>query len=61
MCSRYGSLFALYLGPHYTVVVNDHQHAKEVLLQRGRDFAGRPSMVRHAQRDDDNELNIVGF
>uniref|UniRef100_A0A3Q3NRT7 Cytochrome P450, family 17, subfamily A, polypeptide 2 n=1 Tax=Labrus bergylta TaxID=56723 RepID=A0A3Q3NRT7_9LABR len=43
--SRYGSLFALYLGPHYTVVVNNHQHAREVLLQRGRDFAGRPSMV----------------
>ncbi|XP_030018236.1 cytochrome P450 17A2 [Sphaeramia orbicularis] len=42
---RYGPLFALYLGPHYTLVVNSHQHAKEVLLQRGRDFAGRPSMV----------------
>ncbi|XP_026178718.1 cytochrome P450 17A2 [Mastacembelus armatus] len=42
---RYGSLFAFYLGPHYTVVVNNHHHAKEVLLQRGRDFAGRPSMV----------------
>ncbi|XP_027132226.1 cytochrome P450 17A2 isoform X1 [Larimichthys crocea] len=45
LAHRYGSLFALYLGPHYTVVVNDHQHAREVLLQRGRDFAGRPSMV----------------
>ncbi|XP_062422171.1 steroid 17-alpha-hydroxylase/17,20 lyase isoform X2 [Pungitius pungitius] len=42
---RYGPLFALYLGPHYTMVVNDHQHAKEVLQQKGRDFAGRPSMV----------------
>ncbi|KAM3590350.1 uncharacterized protein V6R79_007979 [Siganus canaliculatus] len=42
---RFGPLFALYLGPHYTVVVNDHRHAREVLLQRGRDFAGRPSMV----------------
>ncbi|XP_060886707.1 steroid 17-alpha-hydroxylase/17,20 lyase [Labrus mixtus] len=45
LAHRYGSLFALYLGPHYTVVVNNHQHAREVLLQRGRDFAGRPSMV----------------
>ncbi|XP_041842138.1 steroid 17-alpha-hydroxylase/17,20 lyase isoform X1 [Melanotaenia boesemani] len=45
LARRYGPLFALYLGPHYTVVVNDHQHAREVLLQRGRDFAGRPSMV----------------
>uniref|UniRef100_A0A3Q3QD15 Cytochrome P450, family 17, subfamily A, polypeptide 2 n=1 Tax=Monopterus albus TaxID=43700 RepID=A0A3Q3QD15_MONAL len=45
LAQRYGSLFALYLGPQYTVVVNDHQHAKEVLLQRGKDFAGRPNMV----------------
>uniref|UniRef100_A0A672F3W0 Steroid 21-hydroxylase n=1 Tax=Salarias fasciatus TaxID=181472 RepID=A0A672F3W0_SALFA len=45
MAHRYGPLFALHLGPHYTVVVNDHRHAREVLLQRGRDFAGRPSMV----------------
>ncbi|XP_076580945.1 cytochrome P450 17A2 isoform X2 [Chaetodon auriga] len=45
LAHRYGSLFALYLGPHYTVVVNNHQHAREVLLQRGKDFAGRPSMV----------------
>ncbi|CAK6974741.1 steroid 17-alpha-hydroxylase/17%2C20 lyase [Scomber scombrus] len=45
LARRYGPLFALYLGPHYTVVVNNHQHAREVLLQRGKDFAGRPSMV----------------
>nr|XP_057922976.1 steroid 17-alpha-hydroxylase/17,20 lyase isoform X2 [Doryrhamphus excisus] len=42
---RYGPLFELYLGPHRTVVVNSHVHAKEVLVQRGRDFAGRPRMV----------------
>ncbi|KAM4714028.1 cytochrome P450 17A2 [Anableps anableps] len=45
LAHRYGPLFALYLGPHYTLVVNDHQHAREVLLQRGKDFAGRPDMV----------------
>lgn len=42
----YGPLFALYLGPHLTVVVNTHQHVREVLLLRGKDFAGRPRMVR---------------
>ncbi|XP_061664686.1 steroid 17-alpha-hydroxylase/17,20 lyase [Syngnathoides biaculeatus] len=42
---RYGPLFELYLGPRRTVVVNALADAKEVLLQRGRDFAGRPSMV----------------
>ncbi|XP_048827729.1 steroid 17-alpha-hydroxylase/17,20 lyase [Brienomyrus brachyistius] len=41
----HGALFALYLGPHYTVVVNDFRHAREVLLQRGKEFAGRPKMV----------------
>ncbi|MEQ2195856.1 hypothetical protein XENOCAPTIV_019399 [Xenoophorus captivus] len=45
LAHRYGPLFALYLGPHYTVVVNNHRHAREVLLQRGKDFAGRPDMV----------------
>ncbi|KAM9827304.1 cytochrome P450 17A2 [Neosynchiropus ocellatus] len=45
LARRYGSLFALYLGPHRTIVVNGHQHAREVLLQKGKDFAGRPSMV----------------
>uniref|UniRef100_A0A3B4FA60 Steroid 21-hydroxylase n=1 Tax=Pundamilia nyererei TaxID=303518 RepID=A0A3B4FA60_9CICH len=45
MSHRYGPLFGLYLGPHYTVVINSHQHAREVLMQKGKDFAGRPSMV----------------
>ncbi|KAG9347049.1 hypothetical protein JZ751_005976 [Albula glossodonta] len=42
---KYGDLFALYVGPHYTVVVNNFRHAREVLLQRGKEFAGRPKMV----------------
>ncbi|XP_018594225.2 cytochrome P450 17A2 isoform X2 [Scleropages formosus] len=42
---KYGSPFALHLGPHYTVVVNNFKHAREVLLQRGKEFAGRPKMV----------------
>ncbi|CAL8241252.1 unnamed protein product [Merluccius merluccius] len=42
---RYGPLYSLYMGPHYTVVINDQHHAREVLLKRGREFAGRPYMV----------------
>ncbi|CAL8383880.1 unnamed protein product [Arctogadus glacialis] len=42
---RYGPLYSFYLGPHYTVVINSLPHVKEVLLQRGKDFAGRPFMV----------------
>ncbi|XP_067117298.1 cytochrome P450 17A2 [Osmerus mordax] len=45
LAHRYGPLYAMYLGPHYTLVVNDYQHAREVLLQRGKDYAGRPKMV----------------
>ncbi|KAK5848067.1 hypothetical protein PBY51_005719 [Eleginops maclovinus] len=42
---RYGPVFSLLLGPHLSVVLNRHQEAREVLLQRGREFAGRPFMV----------------
>lgn len=56
----YGPLFALYLGPHLTVVVNNHQHAREVLLLRGKDFAGRPRMVRPPTTENLLQLEILG-
>lgn len=42
---RYGSLYALWMGSHYVVVVNSYRHAREVLLRKGKDFAGRPRTV----------------
>ncbi|XP_077205699.1 steroid 17-alpha-hydroxylase/17,20 lyase isoform X1 [Paroedura picta] len=42
---KYGTLYALYMGSHYVVVVNNYIHAKEVLLKKGKIFAGRPHMV----------------
>ncbi|XP_047663451.1 steroid 17-alpha-hydroxylase/17,20 lyase isoform X2 [Tachysurus fulvidraco] len=45
LASRHGPLFSLYMGPHYTLVVSEVALAKEVLLHRGKDFAGRPKMV----------------
>ncbi|MBN3275624.1 CP17A lyase, partial [Polyodon spathula] len=45
---KYGDLFGLYLGPHYTVVINNFKHAKEILLHKGKVFAGRPQMVTTA-------------
>ncbi|XP_006629247.2 cytochrome P450 17A2 [Lepisosteus oculatus] len=42
---KYGELFALYVGPHYTVVINSFTLAKEVLLHNGKAFAGRPHMM----------------
>lgn len=41
----YGHLFSLYMGPHYTLVVSEVALAREVLLHKGREFAGRPKMV----------------
>ncbi|NWZ80266.1 steroid 17-alpha-hydroxylase/17,20 lyase [Poecile atricapillus] len=42
---HYGSLYALWMGSHYVVVVNSYRHAREVLLKKGKDFAGRPRTV----------------
>ncbi|XP_038614056.1 steroid 17-alpha-hydroxylase/17,20 lyase [Tachyglossus aculeatus] len=42
---KYGSTFSLWLGSQYAVVINHHSLAKEVLLKKGKDFAGRPSLV----------------
>ncbi|KAH0623790.1 hypothetical protein JD844_006912, partial [Phrynosoma platyrhinos] len=42
---KYGSLFSLYMGSDYVVVVNSYLHAKEVLLKKGKIFGGRPRTV----------------
>uniref|UniRef100_A0A672H2Y9 Steroid 17-alpha-hydroxylase/17,20 lyase n=1 Tax=Salarias fasciatus TaxID=181472 RepID=A0A672H2Y9_SALFA len=42
---KYGPTFSLMLGPHRVLVVNHHRHAREVLLKKGRAFAGRPRTV----------------
>ncbi|KAF2981168.1 hypothetical protein EK904_014519 [Melospiza melodia maxima] len=46
---QYGSLYALWMGSHYVVVVNSYRHAREVLLKKGKDFAGRPRTVSGQQ------------
>eukprot|EP00061_Rhincodon_typus_P003787 g20961.t1 len=40
----YGSMFSFMLGSHYVLVINNYEYAKEVLLKKGRIFAGRPNM-----------------
>ncbi|XP_066477570.1 steroid 17-alpha-hydroxylase/17,20 lyase [Tiliqua scincoides] len=42
---KYGSIYSLYMGSHYVVVVNNYLQAKEVLLKKGKIFAGRPRTV----------------
>ncbi|XP_060698492.1 steroid 17-alpha-hydroxylase/17,20 lyase [Hemiscyllium ocellatum] len=41
----YGSIFSLMMGSQYMVVINSYQYAKEVLLKKGKVFAGRPDML----------------
>ncbi|XP_068113631.1 steroid 17-alpha-hydroxylase/17,20 lyase [Hyperolius riggenbachi] len=42
---KYGSLFSFMMGSHYVVIVNNHEDAREVLLKKGKTFAGRPRTV----------------
>nr|AFM35728.1 17-alpha-hydroxylase [Thamnaconus septentrionalis] len=42
---KYGQTYSLMMGSHCVVVVNHHAHAREVLLKKGKVFAGRPRTV----------------
>ncbi|XP_072280146.1 steroid 17-alpha-hydroxylase/17,20 lyase-like [Pyxicephalus adspersus] len=45
LMKKYGSLYAFKLGSQHVVVVNNHEDAREVLLKKGKAFAGRPRAV----------------
>uniref|UniRef100_A0A672NRG5 Cytochrome P450 family 17 subfamily A member 1 n=1 Tax=Sinocyclocheilus grahami TaxID=75366 RepID=A0A672NRG5_SINGR len=42
---KYGDLYSLMMGSHKVLIVNNHHHAKEVLIKKGKIFAGRPRTV----------------
>ncbi|XP_042357753.1 steroid 17-alpha-hydroxylase/17,20 lyase [Plectropomus leopardus] len=42
---KYGQTYSLMMGSHRVIIVNQHLHAKEVLLKKGKIFAGRPRSV----------------
>ena len=42
MVKTYGKVYQIYLGSKRVIVVNDGGVAKEILLKKGADFAGRP-------------------
>lgn len=42
---KYGDIYSLMMGSHKVIIVNDYPHAKEVLLKKGKTFAGRPRTV----------------
>uniref|UniRef100_A0AAQ6AEH6 Uncharacterized protein n=1 Tax=Amphiprion ocellaris TaxID=80972 RepID=A0AAQ6AEH6_AMPOC len=42
---KYGQTYSLKMGCHNVIIVNQYVHAKEVLLKKGKTFAGRPRTV----------------
>ncbi|KAA8579026.1 hypothetical protein FQN60_010626 [Etheostoma spectabile] len=42
---KYGQTYSLMMGSHCVVIINQHAHAKEILLKKGKIFAGRPRTV----------------
>ncbi|XP_067465363.1 steroid 17-alpha-hydroxylase/17,20 lyase [Thunnus thynnus] len=42
---KYGQTYSLMMGSYNVIIVNQHTHAKEVLLKKGKIFAGRPRTV----------------
>ncbi len=42
---KYGDLYSLMMGSHKVLIVNNHHHAKEILIKKGKIFAGRPRTV----------------
>uniref|UniRef100_A0A8D2LHM7 Cytochrome P450 family 17 subfamily A member 1 n=1 Tax=Varanus komodoensis TaxID=61221 RepID=A0A8D2LHM7_VARKO len=50
---KYGSLYSFYMGSNYVVMVNNYQHAKEVLHKKGKIFGGRP----HTETFNNDSIN----
>ncbi|XP_030628292.1 steroid 17-alpha-hydroxylase/17,20 lyase [Chanos chanos] len=42
---KYGDIYSLKMGSHNVLIINNHLHAREVLLKKGKTFAGRPRTV----------------
>ncbi|XP_076982001.1 steroid 17-alpha-hydroxylase/17,20 lyase [Tamandua tetradactyla] len=42
---KYGPIFSFRLGTKNTVIVGQHQLAREVLIKKGKEFSGRPYVV----------------
>ena len=42
---KYGPIYSFRLGSKTTVMIGNHQLAREVLLKKGKEFSGRPKVV----------------
>uniref|UniRef100_A0A8D0N0G0 Steroid 17-alpha-hydroxylase/17,20 lyase n=3 Tax=Sus scrofa TaxID=9823 RepID=A0A8D0N0G0_PIG len=56
---KYGPIFSFRLGSKTTVVIGDHQLAKEVLLKKGKEFSGRPRVENYSRNSITNLLDIM--
>lgn len=49
---KYGNIYSLMMGSHKVIIVNNYHHAKEVLLKKGKIFAGRPRTVSNLYQSE---------
>lgn len=49
---KYGDIYSLMMGSHKVIIVNSYHHAKEVLIKKGKIFAGRPRTVSNLYQSE---------
>uniref|UniRef100_A0A8C8XU47 Steroid 17-alpha-hydroxylase/17,20 lyase n=1 Tax=Panthera leo TaxID=9689 RepID=A0A8C8XU47_PANLE len=56
---KYGPIYSFRLGTKTTVMVGDHQLAKEVLVKKGKEFSGRPHVENFSNDSITNMLDVL--
>ncbi|XP_037377030.1 steroid 17-alpha-hydroxylase/17,20 lyase-like [Talpa occidentalis] len=55
MQRKYGPIYSLHMGSKNTVIVGEHELAREVLVKKGKDFTGRPQLVTQSILSDNQK------
>uniref|UniRef100_A0A2R8MKZ1 Steroid 17-alpha-hydroxylase/17,20 lyase n=1 Tax=Callithrix jacchus TaxID=9483 RepID=A0A2R8MKZ1_CALJA len=56
---KYGPIYSLRMGRNKTVIVGNHQLAKEVLMKKGKDFSGRPQVEKFHSDSITSMLDVL--
>uniref|UniRef100_A0A8D2AUZ6 Steroid 17-alpha-hydroxylase/17,20 lyase n=1 Tax=Sciurus vulgaris TaxID=55149 RepID=A0A8D2AUZ6_SCIVU len=56
---KYGPIYSFRLGTKTTVIIGNHQLAKEVLVKKGKEFSGRPPVEKFNSDCITNMLDIL--
>uniref|UniRef100_A0A8C3WIJ1 Steroid 17-alpha-hydroxylase/17,20 lyase n=1 Tax=Catagonus wagneri TaxID=51154 RepID=A0A8C3WIJ1_9CETA len=56
---KYGPIYSFRLGSKTTVVIGNHQLAKEVLLKKGKEFSGRSKVEKYSSDSTTNLLDML--